>query len=135
MDGRPSTELVVVGAHLPGMALEHQLLGLGARFDRYAKTMPYYRLFRLPGEPARPGLLRVGPGDPGYAIEVGVWRLSHEALGRFCALVPSPLCLGWLVLEDRPLAFGFLCEAWATAEAEEISRSGGWRSYLSAGGT
>jgi len=123
-------ELVVVGAHLPGMPLAHQLLEVGARFDRYTKTAACYRLFRLPGDPARPGLLRVRAADPGHAIEVGVWCLSPEGLGRFCPLVPSPLCLGWVALEGERTAFGFLCETWATVGAEEISIWGGWRSYL-----
>ena len=63
--------LAVVGAHLSGLPLNHELRNLGARLLQATSTAPDYKLFALPGgEPRRPGLLRVAAGQ-GSAIEVG----------------------------------------------------------------
>ena len=63
--GEDAVEVVVCGAHLRGLPLNHQLLGLGARFVRAAATAPCYRLYALPGpEPRRPGP-RAGGGRSG----------------------------------------------------------------------
>ena len=87
----PSTiELAVVGAHLSGQPLNHQLTSIdasdaAARGTASAKT---YRLYALPGEPARPGLVRVS--DDGAAIACEVWSVLADKLGRFVAGIPAP---------------------------------------------
>lgn len=121
-------EVAVVGAHLSGMPLNHQLTDLGGKLLRAVTTTPDYRLFRLPGDgPAKPGLLRaVG----GVAVAVEVWSLPSEALGAFAAQIPAPLGLGRLKLGDGTAPLGFLVEAVAVEGADDISRFGGWRAYL-----
>lgn len=128
----PTALLAVVGAHLPGMSLDHQLLRLDAAFERYTRTSPAYRLFHLPGAPPRPGLVRQPAGARGHAIEIGLWRLPVPALGFFLLEVPSPLALGTLFLEDGSSQLGFVCEDWATVDAQDISAWGGWRGYCRA---
>lgn len=124
--------LVVVGAHLTGLALNHQLQDLGATFLRATRTTPDYRLFALPGTvPAKPGLLRE-PGHAGPGLEVEVWGLDPESFGRFAAAIPAPLGIGKITLADGNCASGFLCEAHAVAGAPEITHYGGWRAYLAA---
>lgn len=55
--------VAVVGAHLSGQPLNHQLTGLSARLVRACHTAPRYRLFALPGTtPPKPGLVRVAHG-------------------------------------------------------------------------
>jgi allophanate hydrolase len=120
--------LLVVGGHLAGQPLNRQLTDLGARFGKAVRTAPVYRLFALPGTPARPGMVRVAEG--GTAIEGECWLLTPEALGRFIGLVPAPLGLGPVELADGRRVTGFLCEQVATAAAEDISRFGGWRAWL-----
>jgi allophanate hydrolase len=120
--------LLVVGGHLSGQPLNRQLTDLGARFGAVVETAPAYRLFALPGQPARPGMLRAAEG--GSAIEAEIWLLTPEALGRFIGLVPAPLTLGTVELADGRTVTGFLCEQVATAGAEEITRFGGWRAWL-----
>src|SRR5262249_2854386 len=71
------TALAVVGAHLSGLALNHELTALGARLIETTQTTPDYRLFALPGAPAKPGLLRIA-GGTGQAIAVECWALTHE---------------------------------------------------------
>lgn len=122
--------LAVVGAHLSGLPLNHELVTRGARLVRLARTAPAYRLFALPNTtPPKPGMARTGDGA---SIEVEVWELPHAAFGSFVANVPSPLCIGTIDLDDGSRVQGFLCESAALAGAEDITRFGGWRRYLAA---
>jgi allophanate hydrolase len=130
----PATEAVlpiaVVGAHLTGLPLNHQLTERGATLLQRTHTAPLYRLYELPGSsPRKPGLLRVVEG--GVAVEVEVWALPAAAVGSFLALVPSPLGIGTLQLADGQCVHGFLCEPCALAGARDVSAFGGWRAYLS----
>ena len=120
----------VIGAHLSGMALNHELTSLGARFLEALRTAPDYRLYALKGEgPARPGMLRVAKGA-GVPIEAELWALSEQAFGKFVATIPSPLSIGTVHFENGRSAKGFLVEAEAVHGAEEISSFGGWRNYV-----
>jgi allophanate hydrolase len=124
-----SLPLAVVGAHLSGLPLNGQLTERGATLRERTRTAPRYRLYALPGTvPPKPGLLRVGAG--GQAIEIEIWDLPLDRVGSFLALVPSPLSLGTLQLEDGRGVHGFLCEPLALEGATDISHHGGWRAYL-----
>jgi allophanate hydrolase len=125
--------LAVVGAHLSGMPLNHELRQAGARFLEATQTSADYRLHVLPAaRPEKPGLLRVAHGR-GTAIEVEVWALPFEGFGRFVAAVPAPLSIGTVVLADGRAVKGFLVEAEAVAGARDISALGGWRAYVQQG--
>lgn len=125
-----STKVAVVGAHLSGMPLNDQLTTRGARLVTQAHTAPHYRFFALPGTtPPKPGLLRVAPGT-GSRIALEIWEMPLEHYGSFVALIPAPLGIGTLELADGSSVQGFLCEALATAGAQDISRFGGWRAYI-----
>ncbi|MFH8287246.1 allophanate hydrolase [Streptomyces antibioticus] len=125
---RPDVRLAVAGAHLTGQPLNPQLLALGAVLERTATTAPVYRLHALRTSPPKPGLEHVGDGGAG--IEVEIWRLAAEGLGRLVASLPRPMTLGSVQLSDGAGVPGFLCEPGALADAEDITRYGGWRSYL-----
>ena len=122
-------QLAVVGAHLSGEPLNHQLVTLGARLVETVASAPGYRLYALPDTvPAKPGMIGGGRSDtPG--VELEVWELSVEAFGRLVAGVAPPLVIGTVVLEDGRAVKGFLCEADAVAGAREITSFGGWRAY------
>jgi allophanate hydrolase len=123
-------EIAVVGAHLTGEPLNPQLTDLGGTFVKACKTAPIYRFYALSGTvPPKPGLVRVH--EAGFAIEVEVWVLSPESFGRFVAMIPAPLGIGTLSLDDGSTVKGFLCESYATVDAVDISHLGGWRAYLS----
>lgn len=133
---RPATaaegeiEIVLVGAHLSGLPLNHELTSRGGRFLRAAATTPDYRFFALPGGPPfRPGLLRVAEGE-GAAIETEVWALPAAGFGTFVAGIPAPLGIGTIRLADGTRPKGFLVEPEGVREAEDISGLGGWRAYL-----
>lgn len=120
--------VAVVGAHMTGLPLNHELTRLGARFLRAEKTSSDYRLFSLPGgPPIRPGLIRV---EDGAAIDLEVWALPLNVFGTFMAGIPHPLGIGTLTLADGSLVNGFICEHYATENAEDITHFGGWRTYL-----
>jgi allophanate hydrolase len=131
---QPATEAVVhvavVGAHLSGMPLHSQLTQRHARLVRAAHTAPDYRLFALPdSKPPKPGLLRVAAGS-GHAIDLEIWEMPVANYGSFVALIPSPLGIGTLQLDDGTAVQGFLCEPEALTQAQDISHLGGWRAYM-----
>ncbi len=124
--------VAVVGAHLTGQPLNGQLTERQGRLVRTCRTAPEYRLYALAGTvPPKPGLERL-LAEPGHAIEVEIWALTAEAFGSFVALIPPPLGMGTLRLDDGTDVKGFICEPYALAAAEDISRFGGWRAYLGA---
>jgi allophanate hydrolase len=128
--GKDSVKVAVVGAHLSGLPLNHELTQRGARLERATRTAAQYRLYALPGTtPPKPGMIRESSAA-GQAIELEVWRMSAAAFGAFVAAIPSPLGIGRIELEDGEWVQGFLCESWALAGAEDISRFGGWRAFL-----
>jgi allophanate hydrolase len=126
------TTLFCIGAHMSGLPLNHLLTALGGRFLQAARTAPAYRLHAL-GD--RPGLVRASQPAAigGAAIEGEVWALPTTAIGKLLAQVPPPLGFGTVTLADGP-CLGFLAEAAGVADAEDITRFGGWRAWLAVRG-
>ncbi len=122
-------KVAVCGAHMQGLPLNLQLVALGGEFVLATTTSPNYQLFKLNGfNPARPGLLRVAENGAEIALEI--WQLPIENYGKFVASVPSPLGFGTISLIDNSTVQGFVCEAYATQNATDISHLGGWRAFL-----
>ncbi|RZI83863.1 MAG: allophanate hydrolase [Rubrivivax sp.] len=130
----PMLMLSVVGAHLSGMPLHKQLTERHARLVSSTRTSPHYRLFALPGTvPPKPGLVRVSAkasATEGHAIAVEVYAVPQASIGSFLALIPPPLGLGSVELEDGSWVKGFICEPCGLEGAEDISHFGGWRAYM-----
>ena len=125
--------VVVCGAHLSGLPLNHQLSTRGGFLLEATRTAPHYKFYALPGGPPfRPGLVRVAEG--GVAIDVEAWALPLEHYGSFVAGIPAPLGIGSVVLANGTTVQGFVCEAYALSGARDISAHGGWRQYLKAQG-
>jgi allophanate hydrolase len=122
--------LVVAGAHLSGMVLNHELTALNARLLAQTTTAPNYKLFALATTPPKPGLVR--SSEPGAAIAVELWSLTPAAFGRFVAALPPPMGIGKVTLADGSEHPGFLCETHALTGAEDITHYGGWRAYKAA---
>lgn len=122
--------LAVVGAHLSGEPLNYQLTERNGRLVRTCRTNPEYRLYALNDSiPAKPGLLRQldfkGPG-----IEIEIWSLPNDSLASFIQMIPSPLSIGNIYLEDGKIVKGFLVEPSAVNNAQEITNLGGWKNYI-----
>jgi len=127
----PGVLIAVVGAHLTGQPLNHQLVELGGKLWRKCRTAPVYRLYALEDWPSlRPGLVRAADGG-GTSVEVEVWELPPAGAGNFLSCVLPPLVIGTVELEDGRTVKGFLCEDYAVRGATDISASGGWSAWLS----
>ena len=125
-----TVKVAVVGAHLSGMPLNGQLTERGAMLVGRTETAPDYRFYALAGTvPPKPGLLRVAPGS-GARIALEVWEMPVQHYGSFVALIPAPLGIGTLKLDDGSSVQGFVCEPAALDGARDISEFGGWRAYL-----
>lgn len=120
--------LAVCGAHMSGLPLNHELTKLGARLIEKTSTAPEYKLFELPGKPARPGMVRAA--HDGVRIPLEVWALPRKNVGEFLNGIPQPLGLGTVTLTDGSTVHGFLCESVATLNAKDITHEGGWRAWV-----
>jgi allophanate hydrolase len=136
--GEPSEAdvlVAVVGAHRSGQPLNGQLVALGARSVAITLTAAAYRLFALPTSSIdpiqRPGLVRVN--ENGESIEVELFGLPVDALGRFLLTIPAPLGLGLIELVDGTRVTGFLCEAVAIEGALDISDYKSWVNFVAEG--
>jgi allophanate hydrolase len=124
----PPVDVLVVGAHLRGQPLNHQLVAAGGTFVAEVQTAADYTLFALATTPPKPGLVRVAA--EGSSIVGEVWRLPAAGFGRFVAALPEPMGIGTARLADGTRVAGFLCEAVALEGATDITAFGGWRAYL-----
>ena len=127
----PCVDLFVVGAHLSGQPLNHQLVEAGATLLRPVSTSADYRLFALETVPSKPGLVRVGAAGNGVPIEGELWRVPAAGFGTFVGGVPAPMVIGKVTLSDGSSVSGFLVEPFAVEKAADISAHGGWRRYRS----
>ncbi len=153
--GQPDTDLLVVGAHLSGQPLNHELLAAGGTLLGPARTAPCYRLYALDTRPPKPGLVRIASSSslpsasasqsshpspspssatPGASIAGEVWRLPAAGFARFMAGLAAPMTIGRVTLDDGRDVLGFLCEPAAVRGAADITSSGGWRAWLTTGG-
>jgi allophanate hydrolase len=128
----PGIQLAVVGAHLSGLPLNHELITRGGRLVARTSTAACYRLYLLDSALGvqRPGMVRVEAGEEGAALEVEVWEMPLEQFGAFVAMVPPPLAIGTVDLTDGRRVKGFVCERYAVRGARDISAYGGWREWL-----
>jgi allophanate hydrolase len=122
------TDLLVVGAHLAGQPLNHELLAAGGVLVAAVATTPAYRLYALDTVPAKPGLVRVPASGASIAGEL--WRLPAAGLARFMAGLAAPMAIGRVRLDDDREVLGFVCEPAALDGATDITSYGGWRGWL-----
>lgn len=133
VEGSPGcVEVAVVGAHLSGEPLNHQLTERGARLLKTCRTATDYRLYALTGTvPAKPGLMR-DPGFRGPGIELEIWAMPEDRFGDFVAAISAPLGIGTVRIDDGDEVKCFVCEPYALTGATEITHLGGWRAYRAA---
>lgn len=111
------------------MPLNWQLVERGAELVQQTTTSKAYRLYALSGGPPdRPGLQR--DVDTGERIDVEVWSMPANELGSFIAAIPAPLGIGKVELDGGQWLSGFICEAFALKDAEDITHFRSWRNYL-----
>lgn len=123
-------DLLVVGAHLRGFPVHHQLTDRGARFIGEVTTSDAYRLMDLHTVPPKPGLVRHSPGS-GAPISGELYRLAPAHLGTFLAALPAPMGLGPVELSTGEWVVGFTCSYDAAVHGTDVTEHGGWRNYRS----
>lgn len=122
-------DVLVCGAHLSGLPLNHQLTERKGTLVQTTETSPAYRMYLLDGGPPfRPGLIR--DTEAGSPLPVEIWRLPADQFGSFVAGIPAPLGIGKVELADGRWVSGFICEPIGLEGAKEITSLGGWRGYL-----
>ncbi|MDB5543327.1 MAG: putative urea amidolyase [Hyphomicrobiales bacterium] len=123
-------EIAVVGAHLTGMPLNHQLTSRDGILLRKTRTAADYRLFALPNTtPPKPGLMNE-PGFAGPGLDIEIWGLTPKHFGDFVESIPAPMGIGKLKLADGGEVSGFICEPYAFHGAQDITEFGGWRAFV-----
>lgn len=120
-------DLVVVGAHLEGLPLNHQLVAVGATLREVTTTAPCYGLWALP-DTRRPALELRGAG--GASIEVEVWSVPSDRFGQLVSATRPPLAIGTVHLVDGTSPLGFVCATGGLDGARDITDHRSWRSWL-----
>ncbi|MGK9172639.1 allophanate hydrolase [Yokenella regensburgei] len=120
-------QLVVCGAHLDGLALNHQLRERQGRLIEATQSAAAYRLYAL-ADGKRPGMVR--DVEQGQSVAVEVWEIPSSEMGSFLSGIPAPLGLGKVELMDGRWLTGFICENYGLQGATEITERGGWRAWL-----
>ena len=122
-------DIVVCGAHMSGMALNDQLTQRQAVLVQKTLTASNYRFYALAGGPPyRPGLVR--DNINGAAIEVEIWRMPSSHFGSFMKLIPHPLGVGTVELENGQWCNSFICEPCGLEGATDITDLGSWRVFI-----
>ena len=126
-------ELAVCGAHMRGLPLSKQWSGIGGKYVRELSTAPAYRMICLHHkDPIRPGLVRCPQGADGASLEMELWSLPVNQVGRFLSMIEEPLGLGSIETADGRWVHGFICEAAVASlpSSEDITHHGSWRRFL-----
>jgi len=118
----------VCGAHLKGFPLNHQITDRGGRFVKETRSASNYQFIALNTSVPKPGMIYQKEG--GAAIELEIWEMPVEQFGSFVSMIPSPLGMGTVQLENGESTLGFICESEAAGEAEDITAYGSWRTYM-----
>jgi len=128
MSQAKSIPLAVNGTLMRGLELNHNLLAIGAKFDREAFTAPCYRLWSI--DDRHPAMQRVSSGGKSIALEI--WLVPSIGLANLLLGEPEGLAIGRIVLADGTTMLGVLAEAILCDGHTEITRFGGWRAFQAA---
>ncbi|MEZ4729044.1 MAG: hypothetical protein R3E79_18065 [Caldilineaceae bacterium] len=118
--------LAVNGTLMRGLALNENLLRIGARFVREATTEAAYRLWSI--HDRHPAMMRVAEG--GRAIALEIWEVPADGIATILQQEPPGLCIGRITLADGESILGVLGEAYLCENGAEITQWGGWRAYM-----
>jgi quercetin dioxygenase-like cupin family protein len=118
--------LAVNGTLMRGLALNSNLLEVGATFLRETSTERCYRLWSI--NDRHPAMIRIETG--GVAVAVELWQVSPRGLASVLLKEPPGLTVGKIKLADGSEALGVLGEPVLCQGQREITQFGGWRSYL-----
>ncbi len=118
-------KLAVNGTLMRDLALNPNLLNVGATFDCETQTEPTYRLWTIDDQ--YPAMVRVAEG--GAAIAVEVWNVPLAGLGIVLGQEPPGLAIGKVKLATGETVLGVIGEPLTVEGKTEITQFGGWRAY------
>ena len=118
--------LAVNGTLMRGLALNPNMVAVGATFVRETTTAATYRLWSIADR--HPAMIRVVQG--GAAIAVEIWSVPSDGLATILANEPAGLCIGKVTLADGSEVLGVLGEPALCEGQRDITATGGWRSYI-----
>ena len=121
-------KLAVNGTLMRGLALNSNLLDVGATFEREAKTALTYRLWSI--DDRYPAMVKVREG--GVAVALEVWQVPLAGLGVILMQEPPGLAIGKVTLHDGEEVLGVIGEPLTVEGKKEITHYGGWRAYQAA---
>lgn len=121
-----NVRLAVNGTLMRGLALNGNLLAVGAMFERETTTTPSYRLWSI--DDRHPAMIRASQG--GAAIAVEVWTVPAAGLATILLGEPPGLAIGKVRLADGEETLGVIAEPTLCEGQREITAFGGWRAYL-----
>ncbi|NEP18157.1 MAG: glutamyl-tRNA amidotransferase [Leptolyngbya sp. SIO4C1] len=121
-------KLAVNGTLMRGLALNPNLLNVGATFEREAQTEPAYRLWSI--DDRYPAMIKVREGGTAVALEV--WQVPLAGLGTLLSQEPPGLAIGKVTLQDGEQVLGVIGEPLTVAGKLDITQHGGWRAYWAA---
>ena len=123
--------LAVNGTLMRGLELTKNLIAVNATFCYEAQTERSYRLWSV--EDRHPAMLRVDASDTRAAeIALEVWSVPAEGIAAVLLSEPPGLCIGKVRLRNGQTVLGVLGEPALVQGMREITKYGGWRSYLAA---
>ncbi|MDA0673028.1 MAG: glutamyl-tRNA amidotransferase, partial [Cyanobacteria bacterium] len=99
-------KLAVNGTLMRGLALNPNLVNVGATFNCETETEPAYRLWSIDDQ--YPAMVRVAEG--GGAIAVEVWDVPLAGLGVILMQEPPGLAIGKVKLADGEVVLGVIGE-------------------------
>ena len=121
-----SIHLAVNGTLMRGLELNSNLTDIGGQFVRETTTAPSYRLWSI--EDRHPAMMKACSG--GTEIHVEIWEVPVEGVVTIILKEPPGLCVGRITLVDGEEVLGVLAEPILCEGMPEITRWGGWRTYI-----
>lgn len=121
-------KLAVNGTLMRGLALNPNLLNVGATFDCETTTEAAYRIWSI--DDNYPAMMRVAEG--GRAIAVEIWWVPAAGLGVILSQEPPGLAIGKVTLADGSTVLGVIGEPLTVEGQRDITEFGGWRAYRAA---
>jgi hypothetical protein len=118
-------KLAVNGTLMRGLALNPNLLKVGATFHSETQTEPAYQLWSIADQ--YPAMMRVPLG--GVAVAVEVWEVPLAGLGIILMQEPPGLAIGKVKLINGETVLGVIGEPLTVVGQREITQFGGWRAY------
>ena len=118
--------LAVNGTLMRGLELNENLTRIDAKFIREDKTDNCYRLWSI--NDVHPAMIRTS--EKMASIDLEIWEVPVEKIASLLLNEPAGLTIGKVVLSNQTICLGVIGEPFLCENQLEISKYGGWRTYI-----